>query len=575
MIKRFLKILALFEGFIGRAGIAKMFGSSLVLSMLEFVGVALIFPFVRLVTDVEYSQRVVVILNSIWTQDVFWDQRNTVLSCGVALLMFYLAKGLLQARLIEYQARVSALINSRASQDLISRTLQARYKLFQYHSPVKIAGISYSNTSHASLLIQSMVTACNEMILVGFLIAALIISSVSFSLFIIGVLFILALFVFMPLSRRVAKIGRLSQQIDLARHRFVYTMISAIRDIKIMGLESIFIKRNKNIAEEHASLISSYTAVSAVQRLTVEIVMLCATVLGCIWIVLSDQDVVHLAPMIATAGLAAVRAAPAVSRLAGAYNGFRYSLPFVEGLIEMREEINQYPQLRSDDQVRFDGSYQVRNVSFRYQDEFILKDVCMEIPKGKVVAIVGHSGSGKSTLLDLLAGLQLPETGTFNLGGKPFQPFYSAAFSRRVGYVSQSIALLDASLEYNIALEESPDSEKLLKAVQKASLSQFVESLSEGMKTRLGEGGQGVSGGQRQRIGIARALYREPALLILDEVTSALDPVTEAEVMGELLQLRGNTTLLIVTHKKSTVSTADKIYQLKNGFLTLSEDIST
>ena len=552
-----------------------MFGSSLVLSMLEFVGVALIFPFVRLVTDVEYSQRVVVILNSIWTQDVFWDQRNTVLSCGVALLMFYLAKGLLQARLIEYQARVSALINSRASQDLISRTLQARYKLFQYHSPVKIAGISYSNTSHASLLIQSMVTACNEMILVGFLIAALIISSVSFSLFIIGVLFILALFVFMPLSRRVAKIGRLSQQIDLARHRFVYTMISAIRDIKIMGLESIFIKRNKNIAEEHASLISSYTAVSAVQRLTVEIVMLCATVLGCIWIVLSDQDVVHLAPMIATAGLAAVRAAPAVSRLAGAYNGFRYSLPFVEGLIEMREEINQYPQLRSDDQVRFDGSYQVRNVSFRYQDEFILKDVCMEIPKGKVVAIVGHSGSGKSTLLDLLAGLQLPETGTFNLGGKPFQPFYSAAFSRRVGYVSQSIALLDASLEYNIALEESPDSEKLLKAVQKASLSQFVESLSEGMKTRLGEGGQGVSGGQRQRIGIARALYREPALLILDEVTSALDPVTEAEVMGELLQLRGNTTLLIVTHKKSTVSTADKIYQLKNGFLTLSEDIST
>lgn len=295
--------------------------------------------------------------------------------------------------------------------------------------------------------------------------------------------------------------------------------------------------------------------------------MVWGVVLGCIWLGLLSKDLIQLAPLLATIGLVAVRAAPALSRLAGSYNGFRYSLPLVEGLLEMQEEIARYPQPRHDDHADFQGDYLAEGLSFGYGDRQVLREVSLSIPKGQVIAIVGPSGSGKSTLLDLLAGLQPPASGTFSLSGVPFEPFYSREFSRRIGYVPQSIALLDASLEYNIALENHPNSERLNRAVQRANLTTLISSLPQGMKTTLGEGGQGVSGGQRQRIGIARALYREPALLILDEVTSALDPETEAVVMEELLQLRGQTTLLIVTHNLSVVASADQIYRLEDGRL--------
>jgi ABC-type bacteriocin/lantibiotic exporter with double-glycine peptidase domain len=183
-------------------------------------------------------------------------------------------------------------------------------------------------------------------------------------------------------------------------------------------------------------------------------------------------------------------------------------------------------------------------------------------PKG--FAVVGPSGAGKSTLLDLLAGLQPPTFGSFSLNGKEFSPFLSSKFPARVGYVPQAIALLDDTMAFNIALEESPDPARLQRALERASLVDLVGCLPEGLQTKLGEGGQGLSGGQRQRLGIARALYREPALLILDEVTSALDETTARLVMTELLAMRGQVSLLFVTHDLRLVP-ADRIYQIDQG----------
>lgn len=561
---RLSPLLSFYQSLLGMGGLLKIMLSSLAISLIELGGLALIFPFLKLVTDLEFHQHLVKWTAGLPMAKLLVNHKHAVLGVGVCMIALYVMRGWLSARLVGYQAKVAARINCTTSENLISDALASRYQLFLQHSPVKIAGISYSNTTHSALLFQSMAAGFNEALLLTVVMVSLVFASPVAFLCLAVLVVILGLGFFRPQSRRVAAIGLRTQEVDLGRHRFVFAMASAIRDIKIMGLEAPFSRRNRDLAGKHAHLAAEYTSIAAVQRMAVEVVLVSGVIAAAIWFAWNEGDLTQSAPFIVTLGLVAVRSAPALSRLAGAYNGFRYSLPFVIGLLEMRQDLINFPQRRQAQAADFPGDYQATNLCFSYGDREVLKDCSLNISQGEVIAVVGPSGAGKSTLLDLLAGLQPPTSGSFSLNGKEFSPFLSSKFPARVGYVPQAIALLDDSMAFNIALEESPDPARLQRALERASLVDLVGFLPEGLQTKLGEGGQGLSGGQRQRLGIARALYREPALLILDEVTSALDETTARSVMTELLAMRGQVSLLFVTHDLRLVP-ADRIYQIDQG----------
>jgi ATP-binding cassette, subfamily B, bacterial PglK len=571
--RRLRPLLSFFQGLLGLGGMLKMLLSGLAISLIELGGLALVFPFLKLVTDLEFHRRLVLWTAGMPLASVLEEHKRAVMIMGLGIMLVYVFRGWLSARLVHYQADVAARISSVTSERLISDALASRYQLFLEHSPVKIAGISYSNTTHAALLFQSLTAGFNESALLSLVLFGMILASPMAFLCLFVLVLILGLGFFRPLSRRVASIGRRTQETDLGRYRFVVAIASAIRDIKIMGLEAPFSRRNRDLAGKHAHLSAEYTSIAAVQRMAVEVVLVCGVVAAAIWFAWAGGDLNESTPFIVTLGLVAVRSAPALSRLAGAYNGFRYSLPFVDGLLEMRRDLVNYPQQRQMQVADFPGEYRATGLSFSYGEREVLSDCSLSIAQGEVAAVVGPSGAGKSTLLDLLAGLQPPSAGSFTLGGKDFSPFLSASFPACVGYVPQAITLLDDSMAFNIALEENPDPTRLQRAVERASLVQLVSSLPQGLQTTLGEGGQGLSGGQRQRLGIARALYREPALLILDEVTSALDEVTAHAVMDELLAMRGQVSLLFVTHDLRLIQ-ADKVYRLDQGQLSLQSSVS-
>lgn len=212
----------------------------------------------------------------------------------------------------------------------------------------------------------------------------------------------------------------------------------------------------------------------------------------------------------------------------------------------------------------------LRSVSFRYpgSSEMVLRGLDLDIPLGSSLGIVGPSGAGKSTLIDLLLGLSLPTSGSISIDSQPLSHVIRA-WRSRVGYVPQRVALFDGSIAQNVALtwDDDFDRDRVEDALQRAQLTSLVASREQGMDERIGERGFSLSGGQQQRLGIARALYSDPLVLVLDEATSSLDTKTEDDVTQAIRNLRGEVTLISVAHRLSTIKDYDQVCYLEDGHI--------
>lgn len=222
---------------------------------------------------------------------------------------------------------------------------------------------------------------------------------------------------------------------------------------------------------------------------------------------------------------------------------------------------------RPRQEIRLEG------ISFRYAPDrpWALRAVSLRIPARAAVGIVGANGSGKSTLVDVIGGLLVPEVGRLEVDAEALDDSNRSVWQSRVACVPQNIYLLDATIAQNVALgvpAEQIDRERLCEAVRLAQLDELIKGLPGGLDHKVGERGVKLSGGQRQRIGMARALYRDASVLLLDEATNALDGLTERELMAALGRLRGRYTVVLVAHRMSTVRDCDVIFELEHGELT-------
>jgi ATP-binding cassette, subfamily C, bacterial len=207
------------------------------------------------------------------------------------------------------------------------------------------------------------------------------------------------------------------------------------------------------------------------------------------------------------------------------------------------------------------------DVSFSYGDAPVLHGGSLTIPAGQLTAIIGPSGAGKTTIADLLLGLYQPDTGSITVDGIPLADIDLAAWRRQIGYVPQEMLLFHDTIRRNVTLgDESIPDEDVVTALQDAGAWDFVEPLDHGMDTLIGEHGARLSGGQRQRIALARALVGKPRLLILDEVTTALDPRTEAAICSTLRTLAGrDVTIVSISHQPAMRRIADVVYRVEHG----------
>jgi len=287
--------------------------------------------------------------------------------------------------------------------------------------------------------------------------------------------------------------------------------------------------------------------------------------------VLQKQSFTEIIPTLGLFAAAAFRVMPSINRLLGSLQTLIFSRAIISSVYEdFKLDAPDTPENKTV--IPFKDQLELKNLGFQYPTAVrpSLQDVSLVVRRGEAVGFVGPSGAGKSTLVDVILGLFAPTSGTVLVDGLDIQDNLRN-WQNQIGYVPQTIYLTDDTLRRNVAFglgDENIDEQAVVNAIRLAQLEDFVASLPDKLGTVVGERGVRLSGGQRQRIGIARALYHNPSVLVLDEATSSLDTPTEHGVMQAVQALQGAKTVIIVAHRLSTVEYCDRLYRIEDSRMT-------
>ena len=348
----------------------------------------------------------------------------------------------------------------------------------------------------------------------------------------------------------------------------------AMKVIKTTSAEDILLEQISPVFERNARLQAKLRFANMALRPLSEILMLLAAIALLVAVLWDQSRAIDAVPFLAAFTYAIFRLLPSLTRITSYTNELKRIAPLVEELKTDLEATAPFLKAQENGElgstIRFKKSLELKNVSYAYpgRTENVLSDISITINHGEVIGLVGSSGAGKSTLADVLLGLLEPTSGTLLVDGAP--PRREGPIPGSVGYVPQESLLFDASVRENITFGvkgEILDQDALQSALEAAQLSETIAALENGLDSEIGERGTSFSGGQRQRFGIARALYRKPELLVLDEATSSLDNETELEINSAINSLRGATTIVVITHRVEQLKFCDSVFFVQNGQL--------
>jgi ABC-type multidrug transport system fused ATPase/permease subunit len=353
--------------------------------------------------------------------------------------------------------------------------------------------------------------------------------------------------------------------------KYLQEGLGGAKDVKLLGREDDFLSKFRLHNGSSARYNRLHHTLQSLPRLWLELLAVSGLATVSLVMIAQGEPMDTFVPVFGLFGAAAFRLMPSVNRIIGAAQSLRFSLPVLN---IMHDEIRLLGDADPPARVlpmAFHRALTLDRIVFRYPSGATpaLRSVSLSIPEGACVGFVGTTGAGKSTLVDVILGLLPPASGKVLVDGVDIQTNLRG-WQDQIGYVPQSIYLTDDTLRRNIAFGLSGDEideAAVLSSISAAQLGAFVDKLPRGLDTVVGERGILISGGERQRIGIARALYHDPAVVVLDEATSSLDVVTERAFMDAVRDLSGTKTVLIIAHRLSTVESCDQIFRLDGGRL--------
>lgn len=545
--------------------LACLFGA-LLSAALDMLGVLALLPLMQLLTDADRDSGVLALVNRM----LGGNATDSQLALAIASVMIaaFSAKTLIVLAFRWWQMNFIAAQEAGTAVRLLSGYLGAPYSVFARRSQSEfMRTLSDAVTATYNNVVVAGLGLLTEAFTLAALAGVLLYTSPLAALAAIG-WFAVTL---VPLNRGVRRRSTdLGEQIVGQKLRFYRAMVHPIG-----GAKEIMLRHNAPVFEQElgeAKLAAAHTGLRQIflgelPKYVLELAFVSGIALMAVvifWRSPSDEALVTLA-LFAGAG---TRMLPSLVRLSSSISSIRFGVPLTKLVVDDLHRFDS-PLAPASNQPMPSGDLELHDVHFSYPggDRPALDGISLHVPQGTSLAIVGPSGSGKTTLVDLILGLHRPSQGSVTIGGTDIGADL-AAWQGSIGMVPQDVWWNADTIAANIALGVPPehrDAQRLSRAVERAHLSEVVAELPEGLETMLGERGLRLSGGQRQRVGIARALYLEPRVLIFDEATSALDNLTEHRITGTLASLHGETTLIVVAHRLSTVRGCDRLIYVDRG----------
>ncbi len=541
-------------------------------TFVELLGVTAILPLIEVMMN-ENSINEPPYLNMLYRLGGFGNSTNFLIFLAVVLIVIYWIKNFLVAVSYNLQYKFTFSNQKRMAYKLLECYLSQPYFFHLSHSSAEL--IRSINTDIV-MMFQGILALLQ--FFAEILVCLVLGSFLFFTDPQITIIIVIALLLFVVLFTKKIKsylsyIGEEDRKFSMGIVKWLQQSFGGLKETKIMHREKFFLGKFEEQYSQWADLEKIYRNLQMIPKPIMETLSITALMIAIILKLLSGTQMSSFMTTISVFAIAAFRLLPSFNRITGYVSVIIFNFPAFEAVYQDLKRVDEllgtsYLTTQDDEgALPLREKIQIRNLSYKYPEgeDYVLRDVNISIPKNKSIALVGPSGAGKTTLADLILGVLEPTKGNI-LIDEADAFTHLTAWQKNVGYIPQTIYLMDDTIRNNIIYgAEAADEERLMKAVEEAQLKEFIESLSEGLDTEVGERGIRLSGGQRQRIGIARALYSNPEVLVLDEATSALDNETEKAVMDAIDSLSGSKTLIIIAHRLTTVENCDIKYEVKNG----------
>ena len=545
----------------------------LIATNLEIIGISSFLPIVAAIVDYDRIKDYPYIAQL--SQDL--SQKEFIYICLACTMAIYFIKNLFLLLFLWFHTRFNLDVHIRLIDRLYKTYLNIDYLFHLKTNSARLLTNIQSNSSHAKFYIETHYKLIVEIVLlisIFFLLVAIepyptLITSV-FSLIMTGILFFYT-------KNKLLHNGKLKIEYEININRLLISSLHGIKEVQILDRQEGFEKilNQKYVGLNKLQL--NYIILTSLPRISLELIGVFSFVVFIVALLYQDQSPSEIIPTIALFSISFIRVLPAVVTIVQNLQYRKYHKPAFELIFEElemlkkanfidkkdKQQISEFNKIKID--INFDKLF------FRYPnfEKNVLNNINLKIDHGEVLGIVGSSGSGKTTLVDNLLGLLKPTAGKILANDKDIQ-LNIHQWQKKIGYVSQSIFIMDASIEENIVFGIEPEKidKKLMEyALSSAKLIELNQKLSNSTNPRVGENGVRLSGGQRQRIGIARALYRNPSILLLDEATNSLDKDTENQILDVVGNLKKEKTVILISHDKKSLRYCNRIISLNNGYI--------